>query len=288
SCAAVRRLGDAALPAVDRALRAAAFDDAESGSSRRAVRLVRAVGTGSDAAGALLLRWAGHHDREVGRVVLERLGRPGPATPEVATVLDEVLADDLAHAVRVLAGVAALQRPEGPLATGGAPGIPPPVEGDDPLRRALADELVLVRDRVLAGLVARHGHDRLGPVAAGLLATDGPGALAVEALEVVLGTAAAARVTPVLDTRDAVEVRLARLLAATRSPAPARDVEVVLADLVEDPEGTWRSPWVRACAVRAACDREVASGLDLVPARALGDPMVDEELDRIPWEDQQA
>ena len=306
SSAALRRLGDAALPAVDRALRTAAFDDAGSGSSRRAVRLVRAVGTGGgevgpggaggeavepggEAAEALLLRWVGHHDREVGRVVLERLARRGPASPEVARVLDEVLADDLAHAVRVLTAVAALHRPEAPTTpaptTPRAPGIPPPVDGDDPLRRALADELVLVRDRVLAGLVARHGHDRLGPVAAGLLAADGPDALALEALEVVLGASPAARVTPVLDDRDAVPVRLARLVAATGAPASPVDVEAVLADLVEDREAAWRSPWLRACAVRAACDREVASGLDLVPARALGDPMVDEELDRIPWED---
>ena len=283
SGAAARRLGDAALPAVDQALRAAAFDEAESGRSRRAARLVRAVGTGTDAADALLLRWAGHQDREVGLVVLERLARPGAASPDGGQVLDAVLADDLAHAVRLLVGAQALQGHEPPPEVPEQPGIPPPVDGDDPLRGALADELVLVRDRVVAGLVARHGRDRLGAVAAGLLAPDGPEALALEALEVALGAPAAARVDPVLDRRDAVELRLRRLLAATGSRGPMVEVGAVLADLVEDRDGAWRSPWLRACALRAACDRELAAGLDLVPARALGDPMVDEELDRIPW-----
>ena len=109
-----------------------------------------------------------------------------------------------------------------------------------------------------------------------------PAPLAIEALEVVLGATAAARLTPVLDSRDSPEERLHRLVARTGASAPDGGAHAVLADLVEDRRHAWRSTWVRACAVRAACDRGIADELDLVPAGALGDPMVDEELDRVP------
>ena len=253
SRAALGRLGDVALGAVEQALRAAALDEAGSAASRRAARLVRAVSAGTGAADALLLRWAGHHDRGLGLVVLGRLSRAVATSSEGRAVLDEVLADDLAHAVRVLGHLVALDAARLPRATS-APVGPPVVEGDDPLRAALADELVLVRERVLAGAVARRGGDVLEE-----------------------------RLLPLLDTQDAVGRRLARLCAALGSPVPAPDLQAVLTDLVEDSGGAWRSPWVRACALRAACDREMTAGLDLVPAMALGDPMVDEELDRIPW-----
>ena len=108
-----------------------------------------------------------------------------------------------------------------------------------------------------------------------------PAPLAIEALEVVLGATAAARLTPVLDSRDPPEDRLHRLLVRTGAAAPDGGAHAVLADLVEDRRDVWRSTWVRACALRAACDRGIADGLDLVPAGALGDPMVDEELDRV-------
>ena len=98
----------------------------------------------------------------------------------------------------------------------------------------------------------------------------------------MLGAAAAARLTPVLDTRDSPEDRLHRLVARTGAVAPEGGAHAVLADLVEDRRHAWRSTWVRACAVRAACDRGIADEMDLVPAGALGDPMVDEELDRVP------
>ena len=281
ACDAVGRLGDAVLRVADRVLLRAASADPDSVETRRAVRLARALTTASEARDALLTRWAGHPDREVGRVVLERLAAPGPAPTDLATVIDEVVAADVAHAVRVLGAVVTLRREPGPAA-------PPPeeapraAEGDQPLHGALADELTLVRDRVLAGLLARYGKDRLAPVTAALQDRNRPAPLAIEALEVVLGATAAARLSPVLDPRDAPEERLRRLLVRTGGAAPDGSVHAVLADLVEDRRDVWRSAWVRACAVRAACDRGIADDLDLVPAGALGDPMVDEELDRIP------
>lgn len=278
---AFRRLGDEALPVMDQALQRADADEPESRTSRRTVRLLRAVGTGTDASDSLLLQWVTHHDREVGRVVLERLARSGPAPASVARVIDDVLADDLAHAVRILTGVTVLARDRPDTAPGELAGSVS-ADGDAPLRRALLDELDLVRDRVIAGLIARHGRDRLEPVAAKLLRSGGPDPLALEALEVVLGSSAAARVAPVLDSRDAVDLRLRRLLASSGAAGREGGVLAVLTDLVEDPSDVWRSVWVRACAVRAACERRVVTGLDLTPVRGLGDPMVDEELQRIP------
>ena len=275
---AAGRLGDATLRPTDRALQRAAFAGPESPEARAAARLVRALRTESPSAQEVLLRWAGHTDRDVGRVVLDRLARPGPASPDAVTVLDEVLEEDLAHAVRLLAALDAL----GP--TGGAAdGIRPDPHaiGDGPLRRALADELALIRDRVVATLVARQGRDRLGPVRAGLLSLEGPAPLAVEALEVALGAGDAARVMPVLDARPSARERLQRLLAATGAPTPESDPDLILRDMVEDRADVWRSTWLRTCAIRAANTRGVASTCDVVPALALGDAAIDEELDRI-------
>lgn len=281
---AAGRLGDATLRPTDRALQRAAFAGPESPEARAAARLVRALRTESESARETLLRWAGHTDRDVGRVVLHRLARPGPAPADAAAVLDEVLQDDLAHAVRLLAALDALSpRGTGTDPADGADGIraDPHATGDGPLRRALADELALVRDRVVAVLVARHGRDRLGPVAAGLLSLEGPAPLAVEALEVALGSQEAARVMPVLDARPSAAERLERLRAATGAPPPETDPVLILRDMVEDRADVWRSTWLRTCAIRAANARGVASTCDVVPALALGDAAIDEELDRI-------
>ena len=55
-------------------------------------------------------------------------------------------------------------------------------------------------------------------------------------------------------------------------------MEAVLRDLVEDADDRWRSTWLRACAVHAARARGVLQRIDLLTTRALGDPIVDEEL----------
>ena len=280
ACDAVGRLGDAVLRVADRVLLRAASADPDSVETRRAVRLARALTTVTEARDALLTRWAGHPDREVGRVVLERLAAAGPAPTDLATVIDEVVTADVSHAVRVLGAVVTLRQEPGSAAPP-PPGATPSADGDEPLHAALADELTLVGDRVLAGLLARYGRERLAPVTSALQDRSRPAPLAIEALEVVLGATAAGGLTPVLDPRDPPEERLHRLLVRTGAAAPEGDAPAVLADLVEDRRDVWRSAWVRACAVRAACDRGIADDLDLVPAGALGDPMVDEELDRV-------
>jgi hypothetical protein len=263
---ALRRLGDAAMPALDRALGPVPAGSPGARTARSSERLLRSVGTGTDASRALLLRWVAHPDRALGRVALERLASRA-TSPDAAPQLDAVLTDDLAHAVRTLVVIVAL-------------GASSP--GDEPLRGALADELVLVRDRSLLALVARHGRERLGPVVAGILAGDDSRPLALEALEVALGPPEAARLSPVVDHRDVPEVRLRRLLAATGARPADHGVDTLLADLVEDPGGEWRSPWVRACALRAAAGRELVPSLDLRSAAAQTDRVVDEELARLP------
>ena len=280
ACDAVGRLGDAVLGAAEQVLLRASTADPDSPETLRAVRLTRALTTVNESRDALLTRWAGHPDRDVGRVVLEGLAGAAPAPAALATVVDEVVAVDVAHAVRLLGAIVALRSDPGAVPPPPA-GEPPSANGDEPLLGALADELTLVRGRVLAALLARYGTERLAPVTAALRDGSRPAPLAVEALEVVLGATAAARLTPVLDSRDPPEDRLHRLLVRTGEAAPDGGAHAVLADLVEDRRDVWRSSWVRACAVRAACDRGIAAELDLLPAGALGDPMVDEELDRV-------
>jgi hypothetical protein len=70
--------------------------------------------------------------------------------------------------------------------------------------------------------------------------------------------------------------RLRRLVGSDRPP-PA-GLEATLMDLVEDRDGVWRSPWLRACAIDAAVGLGRLAGMDLEPARALRDPVIDELL----------
>ena len=62
-----------------------------------------------------------------------------------------VLLDDVRHAARILAALAAMADAAAEL------------EADGPVLRALREELDLIRSRVMAGRLARHGSDRLGP-----------------------------------------------------------------------------------------------------------------------------
>ena len=85
----------------------------------------------TEARDALLTRWAGHPDREVGRVVLERLAADGLAPDALATVVDEVVAADVAHAVHVLGAVVALRSEPGMVPTP-PDGYPPSATATDP------------------------------------------------------------------------------------------------------------------------------------------------------------
>jgi hypothetical protein len=176
-------------------------------------------------------------------VVLERLVAPEPAPEETALVLDTVLLEVSRHAARILAALAAID------AT--ADDLPEP---DAPLRRALLDELDLVCQRIRTGLLARHGSVRIGPAMVELGAGGSSGALALEAIEVLLTPAEAKLALPLLHPGLSVAQRLERLPAPP--PVPARtDPKAVaewLQDIVEDPDGHWRSAWLRACALHAA------------------------------------
>ncbi len=91
ACDAVGRLGDAVLTAAEQVLRQASSADPDSAQTLRAVRLARALTTATEARDTLLTRWAGHPDRDVGRVVLERLAAAGPAPAALATVVNHVV-----------------------------------------------------------------------------------------------------------------------------------------------------------------------------------------------------
>ncbi len=166
---------------------------------------------------------------------------------------------------------------------------------DAPLRRALRDELDLVRHKVTAGRLARHGSARLGPVLVEL--ADGPagaaewhgrdrahdqtgarGALAHEALGVLLSPDELKLALPLLEPGLSSPERLARMPAELATDSPD-DAEGSLRDLVEDAGRHWRSTWLRACAVYAAKARGLLDRIDLGPARAIGDPIIDEALD---------
>ena len=100
---AVGRLGDALVPSM-----AALLDGPVSPDPMLAIRLVRAATTRSAERDEVLLRHVGHRDRELGLVVMERLAAPDPAPESTAVVLDRVMQDDVRHAVRILASLAAM------------------------------------------------------------------------------------------------------------------------------------------------------------------------------------
>ena len=251
---AAGRLGDAIVPAL-----AAALDGAGSPAPVEVGRLVRATAVPSPARDDVLRRHLAHADPELGLTVIERLVGPAPATDAVAAALDAAAALDVRHAVWVLTARVALE------------------DVDEPLRRALDDELDLIRRRILAGRLARHGSDLVGPPTTEL-ASDGPGAaLAAEALGVLLGRDAAPLLALLEPGRTPAE-RLARLTRIPDGPDVPGGPDSWLRDLVEDPAERWRSPWLRACAIRAARLRGAAGSLDLGPARAVRDPVIDEEI----------
>ena len=260
---AIDRLGDAAVPVL-----AELLDAAGSPAPLVTMRLVRAMTTMTPARASVLVRHVGHRDRELGLAILERLVAPGPAPEAHVTAIDDTLAGDAAHAWRILAALASLD-----------------VAGDDrretdePVRRALEDELDLVRERVIGGLLARHGSARIGPALLELRTRQAGGALALEAVDVVLGPDARVAL-PLLAPDLPVAERLRRM------PSPAEDRAMDLAgwlrDLVEDVDEAWRSPWLRACAIHAARGREHARPAGHEAARAVGDPVIDEELGNSP------
>ena len=261
---AIGRLGDAVVPSMAELLDAAGLP-----VPVQVFRLVRAATTKSAARDEVLRRHVGHRDRELALLVTERLIAPEPALDATALALDDVLLEDLAHAGRIMAALAALEASAGDRR-----------ETDEPLRRALADELELVRLKVIAGRIASHGSARLGPVMLELGAGGPKGALAAEALEVLLSPAESRHVLPLLQPGLTAPERLRRLQVSSRDSQGEVPTDVVgwLRDLVADGDGKWASAWLRACALYAARGRGVLDRLDVTAARSLGDPVVDEVL----------
>jgi hypothetical protein len=266
AASAADRLGDAVLPGLaERLGRPTVPADLVT------VRLVRALATRTPARDALLRRHVSHPDRDLGRVIMERLVGTDPADAATGAALDASLREDLAHAGRIHGALAALRpRPaEGPDAV--------TRDGDrpDPLVRALVEELELVRDRVVAGRLARHGRAALGPAMLALGGEDAERGMAMEAIGVLLAPEEARAVVAVVSPAGDPGGGRAHLPAPPGAPV---DVAGWVRDLVEDRGGAWRSPWLRACAIRAARDRGELASLDLGPARAVGDPLIEEEL----------
>ncbi len=255
---------DTALPAL-----ATALADPDTRDSVATARLLRAMRNPGAARDAILARHVGHRDRALGLLVLERITGAAPPAPALAAALDLVLGDDLAHASRILEAMAELS---------GAPSL----DGDGMVRGALRDELELVRRRVGAGVVARHGRDRLGTPIAQLAQSGGSVALAAEALEVALGREPAGVIVALLSPGLEPHERWVRIKppVAGQSAPSARDR---LVEMTADRGDHWRSSWLRACAIRALRLSGLAGDVLSSKPRRLGgiveDHCVAEELD---------
>jgi hypothetical protein len=264
---AAERLGDALLPALEKRL-----VDPRVPAEPDVLRLVRSMAGPSDPRDDLLAAHVGHRDRDLGLVVMERLVGPGPIPDEHAAALDQVLADDATHGARIIAARMALKSTSGEASED---------QGDAPLHSALADEWDLIRTRVITDRLARHGTQALGPVLGGLEMEGQRSALAVEALGVALPADEAATVLTVVDPAPSDVDRLARM-GALKDPATdaLTDASGWLGDIIDDPSDVWRSPWLRACAIHAAAARGILHAMNLDVAHRLGDPVIDEELER--------
>ncbi len=248
--AALGRLGDAVLPNV-----ATALATATAPVPAATVRLARGVRNASpDAAMACLGPHVEHPDRELGLAVRSAIAATGADGTPVAADLERALREDAEHAARCLSALAAV--------------VPAPL-----LERALRDELDLVRQRVLALLAVQHGTEAIHLVALGLASdAEGRRGLAIEMLDVTLGRSEAALASPVVRTDLPDDLRLGQL-AAVAPDAPA-DRAAAIADLIEDAQGHWRSPWLAACAVY-----EGRSAVPFAAHARAADPVLRETLD---------
>ncbi len=224
---ALSRLGAAVTSAVDAALAGG------STPTPTALRLVRACGVlDNERARAVLRNRLDDPDRVVSLAALDAL-RGAAVDQTLAADLDRVLHDGAAYAARALAAIRSLG-----------------VHRDDPLGRALADEVDLARRLVVAVLAVRHGLE----ASSALQALGSPDrsrrALALESLEVTLTRTEALLALPLVRPDMGDADRLAAL--ARVIDLPRRDGPAWLDDLVTDGDGCWRSPWLRACANEAS------------------------------------
>lgn len=228
AAAAIGLLGDAVLPHLQ-----AVLEEASPPVPESILRMVRSVRTASpDGAAACLSPYLEHPDRDLGLAVLTALESADVDPAALSDTLDRVLDADVEHAARCLAALAAV--------------APAPH-----LERALRDELDLLRYRVIALLTIRHGSDTIRPAAVGLTGDDEDRrALSLEVFEVRLSRDENARAVPVVRI-DLPETERLQLLRRVIS-IPAAERADVLAEIVEDKENRWRSPWLQACAVYEA------------------------------------
>ena len=220
---ALRRLGPAAAPAVATALAA------DSTPTPTALRLVRVCGVLDDEPARIVLQnRLDDADRVVSLAALDAL-RGATVDKSLAAALDRVLQDGAAHAARALAARRSLD-----------------VRPDDPLGRALADEVDLARRRVVAALAVAHGLEASNAVQALGSLDRSRRALALESLEATLTRTEVLLSLPIVRPDLSADDRLAAL--ARVIDVPTRDGPAWLDDLITDGDGTWRSPWLRTCA----------------------------------------
>ena len=198
-----------------------------------------------------------HPDRELGLAVRSALAAAGVEAAPPAADIEPALQADAEHAARCLSALAAV--------------TPAPL-----LERALRDELMLLRERVLALLAVRHGAEAIHLVALGLASdAESRRSLAIEMLDVTLGRGEATLASPVVRTDLPDRTRLQQL--AELAPDAPSDRAAALADLIDDPEGHWRSPWLGACAVYEA--RKAGSFAAPRRAAEAADPVLRETLE---------
>ena len=135
---------------------------------------------------------------------------------------------------------------------------------------------MLLRERVLALLGVRHGAEAIHLVALGLASgAESRRSLAIEMLDVTLARGEVTLASPVVRTDLPDRARLQQL--AELAPDAPRDRAAALADLIDDPEGQWRSPWLGACAVYEA--RKAGSFAAPRRAAEAADPVLRETLE---------
>jgi hypothetical protein len=219
--AALRRLGDPAVPLVAEAL-------ARDGAPRHPP-LIRAAANAAAEHGLDVIAPALRDpDRTVVLTALDALDAAGVDGVVPPGLLDDVLEDAAAHAERASAARAAV------------------AARDPSLERALEDEIDLARGLVVAVLALRHG-DRVRDAVRVVDHSDGQRrALGVEALDVLLSRQEAAIAVPLV-RRDLTSDEQATMPASS-----ARGPDEWFADMAEDPDGVWRSPWLAECARHAA------------------------------------
>lgn len=224
AAAALRRLGASAVPLLAAAL-------GREGAPRRA-SLIRAAATAASEHGIAVIAPAlDDPDRAVVLAALDALDVAGGRAVVPPDVLDGVFDDAATHAARALAARVSLDTHE------------------SPLRRALDDEIELARRLVIAVLALRHG-ERVRAAVRVIDHADGQRrALGVEALDVILSREEAAVALPLVG-RDVTPDEKAG--GTQRVGASERRPEQWIADIADDPERVWRSPWLAACARCAA------------------------------------